>query len=304
MRRVLYVFLVLLILAPIVAGLLGHAIGPGLLHPARLGPQRLQETAKMLARTGAAKGDFTVRASDGVELRGWKVHSALPNGNWVLLFHGVSDNRSGVLGHAEILLRHGYSVVMMDSRAHGQSGGAMATYGWKERWDTVATVNALYASEAVKHLGALGVSMGASIALQSAAVEPRIQAVVAESPFSSLREVSYDYAGLHFSPLLGKTLFRPASITAMDALANAGGFNPDNVSPEKAVAARPFSVLLICGTRDHTIPCRHAERIYTAARGPKELWVVKGAGHAAALGTAPAEYEQQIIRFFGRMASE
>lgn len=304
MRRVLYVLLALLLLAPIVAALLGHAIGPGLLHPARLSLERLQETAQMLARTGATKEDFVVRAEDGVELRGWKVYSAEPNGDWVLLFHGVSDNRSGVLGHAEILLRHGYNVAMMDSRAHGQSGGTVATYGWKERWDTVAIVNALYASEAVKHLGALGVSMGAAIALQSAAVEPRIQAVVAESPFSSLREVSYDYAGLHFSPLLGKTLFRPASITAMAALANAGGFNPDNVSPEKAVATRPFSVFLICGTRDHTIPCRRAERIYTAARGPKELWVVKGAEHAAALGTAPAEYEERIIQFFGRMGSQ
>ncbi len=303
MRRVLYVFLALLILAPIAAAFLGHIIGPGLLHPARLGPERLQETAQMLARTGATKEDFVVRATDGVELRGWKVHSAKPTGNWVLLFHGVSDNRSGVLGHAEILLRHGYSVVMMDSRAHGESGGAMATYGWEERWDTVAVVNDLYASETVKHLGALGVSMGAAIALQSAAVEPRIDAVVAESPFSSLREVSYDYAGLHFSPLLGETLFRPASITAMAAFAKVGTFNPDDVSPEKAVAARPFAVLLICGTRDHTIPCRHAERIYAAARGHKELWVVKGAQHAAALGTAPAEYEERIIRFFGRMGS-
>ncbi len=198
MRRVLYAFVILLMLAPIVAALLGHAIGPGLLHPARLSPERLEETAQMLARTRATKEDFVVRAEDGVELRGWKIHSAEPNGDWVLLFHGVSDNRSGVLGHAEILLRHGYNVVMMDSRAHGQSGGTIATYGWKERWDTVAIVNALYASEAVKHLGALGVSMGAAIALQSAAVEPRIQAVVAESPFSSLREVSYDYAGFAF----------------------------------------------------------------------------------------------------------
>lgn len=304
MRRVLYVFLILLILAPIGAALLGHAIGPGLLHPARLSPERSQETAQMLARTGAAKKDFIVRATDGVELHGWKIRSAEPNGDWVLLFHGVSDNRSGVLGHAEILLRHGYSVVMMDSRAHGQSGGAMATYGWKERDDTVAIADALYASETVKHLGALGVSMGASIALQSAAVEQRIQAVVAESPFSSLREVSYDYAGLHFSPLLGETLFRPASITAMHALATAGGFNPDDVSPERAVAARPFPVLLICGTRDHTIPCRHAERIYRSARGPKELWLVKGAEHAAALGTAPAEYEERIIRFFGQMGNK
>jgi len=284
-----------------VAAFVGHVIGPGLLNPARLGPERLQETAQMLARTGAAKTDFVVRATDGAELRGWKVHPAKANGNWVLLFHGVSDNRSGVLGHAEILLRHGYSVVMMDSRAHGESAGATATYGWKERWDTVAVVNELYASERVKHLGALGVSMGAAIALQSAAVEPRLAAVVAESPFSSLREVSYDYAGLHFSPLLGETLFRPASITAMGALARTGGFNPDDVSPEKAVAARPFSVLLICGMRDHTIPCRHAERIFARARGYKELWVVKGAEHAAALGQAPAEYEHRIIQFFGRM---
>ncbi len=90
----------------------------------------------------------------------------------------------------------------------------------------------------------------------------------------------------------------------MDALARAGGFDPDEVSPEKAVAARPFPVLLICGTRDHTIPCRHAERIFAAARGPKELWVVKGAEHAAALGRAPTEYEERIVRFFASMASE
>jgi hypothetical protein len=61
---------------------------------------------------------------------------------------------------------------------------------------------------------------------------------------------------------------------------------------------------LICGTRDHTIPCRHAERIYAAARGSKELWAVKGAEHAAALGQAPAEYEERVIRFFDRMANE
>ena len=144
----------------------------------------------------------------------------------------------------------------MDSRAHGESGGEIATYGWKERYDTVSIVNGLYSTESVHHLYAMGVSMGASIALQSAAVEPRIDGVIAEDPFADLREVSYDYAGLRTSPLLGKTLFRPASIFAINSLAQAGGFSPDQVSPEKAVAARPFPVFLICGTRDHTIPCR------------------------------------------------
>jgi alpha-beta hydrolase superfamily lysophospholipase len=262
-----------------------------------LNPERVDEAEQAFNRTGATKTDFTVRANDGVELRGWKVVPASPNGDWVLLFHGVSDNRTGDLGHAEFLLRHGYSVVMMDSRAHGKSGD-MATYGWKERYDTVAITDALYTTEKVRHLYAHGVSMGAAIALQSAAVEPRIAAVSAEDPFANLREVTYDYAGLDVSPFLGKTLFRPASIFAMRAVALTGGFNPDEVSPEKAVAQRPFPVLLICGTNDHRIPCRHAEAIYNAAMGPKELWIVQGAGHASALGQAPAEYENRVVSFF------
>ena len=258
---------------------------------------RLKQTEEMLQRTGATKEDFLVRAPDGVELHGWKIRPRSPNSDWMLVFHGVSDNRTGVLGAAELLLRHGYSVVMMDSRAHGESGGDMATYGWKERYDTVAITDAFCSQENVRHLGALGVSMGAAIALQSAAVEPRIEAVVAEDPFADLREVSYDYAGMELSPILGKTLFRPATVYAMSGMARAGGFSPDDVSPVKAVAARPFPVLLICGTRDHRIPCRHAEMIYEAARGPKELWVAQGAEHASALGRAPVEYENRVVRF-------
>jgi pimeloyl-ACP methyl ester carboxylesterase len=301
MRRLACIILVLLVLAPLGAAVAGRVIAPGALHPRNLNPPRLTETAQMLARTRATKEDFVVRTSDGVDLRGWKVRPPEASGNWVLVFHGVSDNRTGVLGQAEILLRHSYSVVMMDSRAHGESGGGMATYGWKERYDTVGITEALYSTEKVQHLYALGVSMGAAIALQSAAVEPRIEGVVAEAPFADLREVTYDYAGLHFSPLLGKTIFRPATITAMGEVQREGSFDPDEVSPEKAVAERPFPVLLICGTRDNIIPCRHDERIYKSARGVKELWIVEGAEHAAALGHAPAEYEDRVIRFLNSL---
>ena len=69
------------------AALSGNAIGSGILHPARLPltPERMVWVSNMLQHTGATKEDFTVRASDGVILRGWKVHSPAPNGNWVLL---------------------------------------------------------------------------------------------------------------------------------------------------------------------------------------------------------------------------
>jgi uncharacterized protein len=296
--RILYIPIIFLLSLPVLASFAGNAIGPGILHPARLNPERLQQAEEMLERTKATREDFAVKTRDNVELRGWKIRAAQPNVDWIILFHGVSDNRAGVLGAAELLLRHGFSVVMMDSRAHGASGGDMATYGWRERYDTVSIAKALYAGENVRHLFALGVSMGAAIALQSAAVEPRIEAVVAEDPFADLREVSYDYAGLRRWPLLGKTLFRPAAIFALRSMSEAGGFNPDNVSPVKDVVERPFAVLLICGTRDDTIPCRHAERIYTAVTGRKELWVVSGALHGSALGQDPAGYEKRVIAFF------
>jgi alpha-beta hydrolase superfamily lysophospholipase len=280
-------------------------LGGSVLHPMKraLTPDLAQESSLVWQRADAVAEDFIVRAPDGVLLRGWKVRPRDANGDWVLLFHGVSDNRAGMLGQAELLLRHGYSIVMMDSRAHGESGGTMATYGWLERQDTRDMVDSLYSTETPRALFALGSSMGAAIALESAGVDPRIAGVVAESSFSDLREVTYDYAGLHWSPWLGKTLFRPGTWTVIFTARKEGGFSPDDVSPEKSVATRPFPVLLICDELDRIIPCRHTRRIFSAAIGPKELWEVPGADHASALGANPAEYERRVITFLEKLGS-
>ena len=76
------------------------------------------------------------------------------------------------------------------------------------------------------------------------------------------------------------------------------GFPAANVSPELAVASRPFPVLLICDTADTTLQCRHAERIYKAARRPKSLWVVPRAFHTAALAYQPQEFRRRVLQFF------
>ena len=300
MRRSLKWIIGALTIAFLGSAIVGAILGGGILHPARraLDAALIAQANDVFARDGAACQEFDVSAQDGVILRGWKVHAKSPNGDWVMLFHGQSDNRVGMISYADFLLRAGYSVVMMDARAHGASGGAMATYGWKERWDTKSIVAALYATEKPRRLFALGESMGGAIALQSAAAEPRISAVVAEASFSNLREVTYDYAGLQSSPWLGKTLFRPATIVALRAAEKEGGFRADDVSPEQAVSERAFPVLLICGTLDHRIPCRHARRIFASAIGPRQIWIVPGAGHTGAYGAEPAEFKRRVLAFF------
>jgi len=310
-KRAFYGFAGLVVLASALSGAIGDGIGPWILRPMRkpLTPELIAKADAILARDGVAREEFDVRSLDDVMLRGWKVRArdagaakkaTTPNGDWVLLFHGIVDNRAEMAPYADFLLRAGYGVVMMDAREQGASDGTLATFGWKERWDTKAIIDALYASEKPQNVFELGESMGAAIALQSAAADPRIRAVVAEASFSSLRNVSYDYAGLDVSPLLGKTLFWPATYFALRCAEKEDGFRADDVSPEQAVAGRPFPVLLICGTRDRTIPCRHSQEIYRAATGPKQLWIVPGAGHTAAFGTAPAEFRQRVLAFFAK----
>jgi len=321
-RRLIRIALILLFFPPLLAAVAGWFAGPAFLHPIRreLTPDLIREADVSFAVAGATREDFNVRAPDGVLLRGWKVRPKNPNGGWVLLFHGVADNRIGVIGQSEFLLRAGYSVVMMDARAHGASGGPIATYGWLERNDTRAIIDALLSSfvnpclsiqwhgpggpdcKLPKHIFALGESMGAGIALQSAAADPRIEAVVAEASFANLREATYDYAGLRWSPLLGKTFFAPFSWTLLYRDESLAGFHAAEVSPEKSVAARAFPVLLICDEKDVALPCRHTQMIYAAARGPKQLWTVPGAFHTAALGFQPVEFRRRVLAFLASVA--
>jgi len=281
----------------VAAGWIG---APGFLHPEKraLTPDMVRDADNTFEQIGAHRQDLVVTETDGTVLRGWKVRAARPNGSWVLVFHGVADNRYGMSEHARLLLQHGYGVVMMDSRAHGASGGEIATYGWLERKDASAVIDELERNERPEHLFALGNSMGAGIALQAAGADARIEAVVAEAPFANLQEAAYDYAGLQRWPMLGKTLFAPGAWTLILRGQHLAGFPGREVSPEKSVAVRAFPLLLICDGADMVLPCRHAEKIRRASKGPTEFYRVPGALHTGALGQSPDEFRRRVITFY------
>src|SRR5260370_24552785 len=155
-----------------------------------LGPPPWLMQASSDRKAGREPWEVSVEAQDGITLRAWYfVHTAVPR-NTVIVLHGLGDTRRGMSGQAELFLRHGYNVLVPDSRAHGASGGELATFGILEADDVHRWVSWL--KDRLPAGGCVfgsGVSMGGGIILQAVAPEPRFCGVIADSPVSGFRVI-------------------------------------------------------------------------------------------------------------------
>jgi predicted alpha/beta-fold hydrolase len=104
----------------------------------RLDRKPLQHQAQVRQRAAASNAlmeDAMIRARDGAPLRAWVVTPREWNHDSILLLHGIADNREGTLALAEMAVARGYQALLVDARAHGESGGELFTYGILERED-------------------------------------------------------------------------------------------------------------------------------------------------------------------------
>ena len=238
------------------------AIGAvGLLHPSR---------RAVASRRPAACDDATVE-SDGLTFRGWHCQASGTRRATLIYLHGIADNRTSAIGAVDRFVNRGFDVIAFDSRAHGDSDGNTCTYGFYERHDLHRIVDTAAAGPIVL----MGTSLGAAVALQEAADDPRVTAVVAAETFSDLRTVATERAPWFFSRTIIDHAFRIAEAQ--------GRFRVDAVSPVIAAARIACPVLLIHGAHDVDTRPEHSARVLGALRGAKRLILVPDAGHNQSL---------------------
>jgi pimeloyl-ACP methyl ester carboxylesterase len=243
-----------------------------LLHPGR----------RILEPAVAARYETVRFTGDGVDLEGWRVPALGPRRGTVVYLHGVADNRGSALG-AVRLTRRGFDLVAYDSRGHGGSGGDACTYGFYERRDLRKVIDTLPAEAVVL----MGTSLGGAIALQAAAEDSRIRAVVALESFSDLATVAAERAPA--------VMTRGAIRRALAIAERIGRFQVAEVSPADAARRLTIPVLLVHGESDRETPPSHSERIFEALAGPKRLLLVPAAGHNQSLNASTwAEVERWI----------
>jgi uncharacterized protein len=230
-------------------------------------------------------------------LRAWYIEPERANGTAVVLLHGVTDNREGVAGYARMFLKHGYRVLLPDARAHGESGGPIATYGVLERDDIREWVEWLYGRGATCVYG-FGESMGAALIVQAEAAEPRLCGVVAESTFSTFREVAYDRFAQHGDVPLWLARIGAALPVEAGIVWTSWRYGVDlsQANPADALAKSKIPTLLIHGTRDMNIRARHSKAMAEANPGHTTLWLVDS-DHGGAVGAGPEQFESKVIEY-------
>jgi len=276
------------------------AMGPIiLLRPQRSTPQELKRAGK-----DAYPEDYSLpyellstRTSDGLTLRGWLI-SHNPNRGTVMYLHGVGDCKSQGLRVAKLLSDNGYQVVLMDSRAHGESDGDFCTYGYLERDDFRKVIDELERQGRMNGpLALMGISMGAAIALQTAALEPRVRGVISEASFVDLKtallEYQYQYVRLR-SRLLRWIVIRRAE--------QVGRFSVEEVSPVRAVKQIRVPLLFIHGLEDRRVAHEESEQLFANCECPKELFLVPGAHHTDVWKVVGKKYEEKLLGFLERLS--
>jgi uncharacterized protein len=218
------------------------------------------------------------------------------NGKIILICHGIRhDKRSGIR-FVQYLLKDGYTLMLMDFRNHGESGGRITTYGYHEKEDLRAAVRYLRSQGLSGSLGVLGASMGAAVALQAAAGFEDIQALVLDSPFASLEEIAFEQT-IGVTKLPRFALYLPMQLACL-WIRFVENFPISEVSPLLSARSVKCPIFLIHGDADSKIGAHHSRQIFEIASDPKELWICDGAGHLGTYLKDPQEYQKRVLNFF------
>lgn len=232
--------------------------------------------------------DVTFASSAGATLRG--VFAPSSNGAAVVLTHGSNGERSDVLPEARLLHRAGFGVLAFDWPGHGLSTGTLE-WGGSERAALASALDFLATQPGVDaaRLGAFGFSMGGYITAQLAARDTRLRAVaLASSPGDPVEHLYWEYRRF------GVLRQWPALLAL-----RASGMNTEELLPQRVIAdVAPRPLLLIAGRDDQIVPTWMTEKLFAAAREPKQLLLVPNAGHGGYLEADEPSYSQQLLRFF------
>ena len=234
-----------------------------------------------------------ISSGSGETLRGWFVPGIAGRGAVVLL-HGVRATRLSMLARARFLHQDGFSVLLCDFQAHGESTGRHITFGYLESRDAQSEVAFVRRAAPGERVGIIGTSLGGAAALLATPPLP-VDAMVLESVYPTIEDAISDRLAARLGPWAGA--FTPLLTVQLHPRL---GFGGEQLRPIDRVSSIRAPKLFIAGTEDRSTTIQETRRLFQAAAAPKDIWEIAGAGHQDLCAFAGTEYRRRVAAFLGR----
>lgn len=236
----------------------------------------------------------TFRSDSGAEVAAW--WCPLPDSRGtVLLLPGVRANRLSMVNRARFLRRAGYSTLLIDFQATGETKGDRITFGWKESRDVLAAVEFIRKTQPAGHVGIIGSSLGGAAAL-FAHPPLKVDALILESVYPTIKIATENRLQNYLGPIARR--FAPLLLKQLDTRL---GVSADDLRPINYIANVGCPILLMNGEKDRNTRPEDARLLFSRAQSSKQLWFVANAGHVDLHKAATAEYEARVLAFLGQM---
>jgi hypothetical protein len=208
-------------------------------------------------------------------LHGWWIPAKRPDAPVLLYFHHNAINIAANVSQAQQFHKLGYSIFLFDYRGFGQSEGAFPTESQvyedaQVAWNYLTQERKIAPDRMIIY----GHSVGGAIAIDLAAKHPEAAALIVQSSFTSMRDMTKRFGLYWLFPIEFLLKQRFESLEKMKSV--------------------QMPVLIITGTKDLQIPVEMGERLYKTAPKFKQLIVIEGGGHDNHLSK---RHRQQVKQF-------
>jgi len=234
--------------------------------------------------------NIKLKTKDNLTLDGWFFRVPHSKGT-IALFHGHGSEKSANLSQSDEFNEMGYSTLLIDFRAHGQSEGNTCTVGYREAADVKAAYDYLK-NNGEQNIILYGISLGAATITKAIAdYDLTPQKVILEMPFASLPatiEGKFRMAGIASKPLAGLLTFWGGAIN---------GFWAFDMQPKEFVKKIKCPVLLQWGRKDIGVTEGEINEIFKNINAPKTLVVYDNSGHENLCENEPDKWEDTVEAF-------
>lgn len=244
---------------------------------------------KMLAKTYR---DVYCQSEDGLQLHGTYFPSETGK-KLAICFHGyTSEGMKDFITLSDYYFRNGFSLLLVDARAHGLSEGKYIGFGCLDRQDAVRWI-AWAIRECGEDVGIIlhGISMGGATVLMTSGLQlpKQVKGIISDCGFTSPKYV--------FTHVLHSMYHLPAfPLMQISDYVNRrkAGYGMDECNAAREVRKASVPILMIHGDADTFVPCSMCEEIYENCSAPKTKLIVEGAAHAESYYKDTESYEKAM----------